>query len=348
MKEVFSFESLSQMVATSDLVIEGTVQEVEPGRVLGEGDAAIQFAQVTLSVDRVLFARVDAASVVLEEYGLELGHPSRLGDHGVYFLHQKTDAPALHRLVNSQGRFLDDGKGGLVAPNDGVDWVKLSRASLSPSSRATSRLRPGLWPRVESSPPSRSSSRPPESCYAQGLALRLEVWSMDVASGGKQFALSSVSLPDGLGATRMVIGEGAVWALASTNEGGSNVLVRIDPSNDEVVATTRLEADAWYLGAGGGSIWVGFPHSSAIQQVDAATNEVTGQWQVPGDGVSAITADDQDVWVEVIQDRSDQGQQNLASLVRIDPRTAEVVATIPLKGCRATTTRSPSVAGPSG
>jgi hypothetical protein len=38
------------------------------------------------------------------------------------------------------------------------------------------------------------------------------------------------------------------------------------------------------------------------------------------------------VWVEVFQDRSDQGQQNLASLVRIEPRTAEVVATIPLKG----------------
>lgn len=130
----------------------------------------------------------------------------------------------------------------------------------------------------------------------------------------------------------MVVGEGAVWALASTNEGGSNVLVRIDPSNEEIVATTRLEADAWYLGAGSGSIWVGFPHSSAIQQVDAATNEVTRQWQLPGDGVSAITADDQDVWVEVIQDRSDQGQQNLASLVRIDPRTGEIVATVPLEG----------------
>jgi hypothetical protein len=32
------------------------------------------------------------------------------GDHGVYFLHQKTDAPTFHRLVNSQGRFLDDGR----------------------------------------------------------------------------------------------------------------------------------------------------------------------------------------------------------------------------------------------
>jgi hypothetical protein len=123
MKEVFSFESLPQMVATSDLVIEGTVQEVEPGRVVGEGDASIQFAQVTVSVDRVVFGRMDAASVVVEEYGLELGHPSRVGDHGVYFLHQKTDAP-FHRLVNSQGRFLDDRKGGLVAPNDQADWVR--------------------------------------------------------------------------------------------------------------------------------------------------------------------------------------------------------------------------------
>ena len=124
MKEVFSFESLPQMVATSHLVIEGTVLEVEPGRVVGDGEASIQFAQVTVSVDRVLFGRMDAASVVLEEYGLELGHPSRVGDHGVYFLHQKTDAPAFHRLLNSQGKFLDDGKGGLVAPNDQADWMK--------------------------------------------------------------------------------------------------------------------------------------------------------------------------------------------------------------------------------
>jgi hypothetical protein len=124
MKEVFSFESLPQMVATSDLVIEGTVQRVEPGRVVGGGDASIQFGQVTVSVDRVLFGRRAPANVVLEEYGLERGHPSRVGDHGVYFLHRKTDAPMFHRLVNSQGRFLDDRHRGLVAANDEADWVK--------------------------------------------------------------------------------------------------------------------------------------------------------------------------------------------------------------------------------
>ncbi|HEX6580437.1 MAG TPA: hypothetical protein VF195_06170 [Actinomycetota bacterium] len=124
MKETVSFESLPRMVATSDLVIEGTVRIVEPGRIVGAGDASIQFAQVTVSVDRVLFGRWDAVNVVVEEYGLERGHPSRTGDHGIYFLHQKADAPMFQRLVNSQGRFLDDGKGGLVAPNDEADWVK--------------------------------------------------------------------------------------------------------------------------------------------------------------------------------------------------------------------------------
>jgi hypothetical protein len=60
--EVFSFESLPQMVATSDLVIEGTVREVKPGRVVG-GEGAIQFAQVTVSVDRVLFGRTVRTSL---------------------------------------------------------------------------------------------------------------------------------------------------------------------------------------------------------------------------------------------------------------------------------------------
>jgi hypothetical protein len=124
MKEIVSFDSLPQMVATSDLVIDGTVRMVEPGRIVGAGDASIQFAQVTVSVDRVLFGRSDAANVVVEEYGLERGHPSRVGDHGVFFLHRKADAPTFYRLVNSQGKFLDEEKGGLVAPNDEADWVK--------------------------------------------------------------------------------------------------------------------------------------------------------------------------------------------------------------------------------
>jgi hypothetical protein len=136
-KQVFTFESLPQMVATSDLVIKGSVQTVEPGRVVGEEDAAIQFAQVTLSVDRVLFGSLDATSLLVEEYGLEANHPSQVGDHGVYFLHQKIDAPTFYRLVNSQGRFLDVGTGGLLALDDEAPWVRAIEAmSLAQLERA--------------------------------------------------------------------------------------------------------------------------------------------------------------------------------------------------------------------
>jgi hypothetical protein len=144
--------------------------------------------------------------------------------------------------------------------------------------------------------------------------------------------VSRVALPDGLTASRIAIGEGAVWALASTGQTGSSVLVRIDPSMDQVVATASLAPRAWYLAAIPDAVWIGFPGSSVIQRVDAATNEMTGQIQLRGDGIGAIAADDRAVWVEVIQDRSDQGRQNLASLVRIDPQTSQVVATIPLEG----------------
>jgi dipeptidyl aminopeptidase/acylaminoacyl peptidase len=143
---------------------------------------------------------------------------------------------------------------------------------------------------------------------------------------------SSVALPDGLNASRIAIGEGAVWALASTGRTGSSVLVRIDPSTSQVVATASLAPGAWFLAASADAAWIGFPGSSVIQRVDAATNEMTRQIQLPGDGIGAIAADDRAVWVEVIQDRSDQGRQNLALLVRIDPQTSQVVATIPLEG----------------
>lgn len=123
--QVFYFASLPQMVATSDLIVVGTVQTVEPGRVLGEDEAAIQFVQITLSVDQVLLGQFDAKSVVLEEFGLEGNQPSQVGDHGVYFLHQKTDAPEFYRLINTQGRFLDNEQGGLVALDDESWWVKV-------------------------------------------------------------------------------------------------------------------------------------------------------------------------------------------------------------------------------
>lgn len=215
---------------------------------------------------------------------------------------------------------------------------------------------PELWPeprphrlRIKSAPGQRHRVAAAALAFAIAMAgIGLAIWTFGGASPSPHGSLSpnasistpppatpavtNVALPDGLGATRFAIGEGAVWVLASTGKAGSSVLVRIDPATDQVLAMTPLEGEPWYVAAGGGAVWVGSARSTTIQRIDAVTNEVTGQIQLPGDSGSAIAADDQAVWVEVIQDRSNQGQQNLASLVRIDPQTNVVLATIPLDG----------------
>ena len=123
-KELYAFISLPQMVATSDVIVDGTVDSTQPGRVVGEGDAALQFTQVDLKVNEVLFGSLSSPSVTIEEGGLEGNHPSKVGDTGIYFLHEKVDAPGIYRLVNSQSRFLETSKGTLLAPNDEAQWVK--------------------------------------------------------------------------------------------------------------------------------------------------------------------------------------------------------------------------------
>jgi Tol biopolymer transport system component len=208
------------------------------------------------------------------------------------------------------GRFVVSMRATPTGSDDPYDWVDSGVYVMAADGSDVRPLAEDLWGRPAWGPaPIASASSPPST--------------LDSAA---------VSLPDGLDADRIAIGEGAVWALASTGEHGSSVLLRIDPTTDRVLATTVLEPDPWYVAAGGGAVWIGFPRSNVIQRVDATTNETAGQILLPGDGVSAIAANDQAVWVEVIQDRSDQGLQSLASFVRIDPQTSEVVATIPLEG----------------
>ncbi|MGH2683386.1 MAG: hypothetical protein ACRDIX_09165 [Actinomycetota bacterium] len=134
-KEVHYFSDLAQMVATSDAVVQGTVIETEPGRVVGgqdprpEGDGAIQFLQVTISIDKVLYGSLPEGSFLVEEDGYNGVPPSEVGDRGFYFVHLKqdeTDKP-YYRLINSQGRFLVQGER-LVGSNDSDSWVQAIEA----------------------------------------------------------------------------------------------------------------------------------------------------------------------------------------------------------------------------
>lgn len=65
------FESLSGMVGASDVVLVGTVEDVQPGRSIGE----LQFRANTVRVDRILKGAYDQPSLILEEAGWWNGEP---------------------------------------------------------------------------------------------------------------------------------------------------------------------------------------------------------------------------------------------------------------------------------
>lgn len=129
--EAVDFASLEEMVAGSDVVLEGTIIGVEPGRIVGEADP-IQFLQLTIRIEELLAGSTPTGAVetlLMEEStgsvegpdNLEGVYGSSVGDHGVYFLGWKDSTPYYY-LINSEGRFLEvDGR--MVASNDLDDWA---------------------------------------------------------------------------------------------------------------------------------------------------------------------------------------------------------------------------------
>jgi hypothetical protein len=115
--EPFDFSSLEEMVAASDVVVEGTVVSASMGRIVGSEDP-IQFLELELAVERVIYGTPptgDSATLLIEEStgsteGSDSGgrYGSQLGDHGYYFLGWKDELP--YYMLNSEARFLiEDG-----------------------------------------------------------------------------------------------------------------------------------------------------------------------------------------------------------------------------------------------
>ena len=145
--------TLEDLLAAADVVVRGEVVATERGRWFGgAGSARLQSRFVTLRVDDVLAGDDPGApSVLLEEEGwLEDGSPvvvdgaapSRVGDAGIWFLADGGDAEVgALVVVGAQGRYLDDGDGGLVGAAGG-DPLVVDLASGSPDALAD-RIRAG-------------------------------------------------------------------------------------------------------------------------------------------------------------------------------------------------------------
>lgn len=129
-REFFNFEDLDTMVATSSLVVEGTVIALEPGRQVGEGHDQEGYTNAILRIEEVLAGSTSEKTLAIEELTSAAGSPivldgvewSRVGDQGIYFLRRKPGD--LYTLISSQGRYLESGDGRLKGANEQDALVK--------------------------------------------------------------------------------------------------------------------------------------------------------------------------------------------------------------------------------
>jgi hypothetical protein len=139
------------------------------------------------------------------------------------------------------------------------------------------------------------------------------------------------------GANAVTTGEGSVWVGAIANDGGcSGTIHRIDPATGETVASIPVDGIGhWEVGGGGidvepGAVWVAGdvcgPGGDGVilQRIDPSTNEVTLVADLGAGLVGDVDATADAIWVTAFRNQSD------AELVRVDPTSGEIEATIPM------------------
>jgi YVTN family beta-propeller protein len=115
------------------------------------------------------------------------------------------------------------------------------------------------------------------------------------------------------------IGFGSVWV----SNPGLNLVQRIDPKTNKVVAEVKVKTPIAVMAAGYDSLWVASHGDKSIVRIDAKTNAVVASVSVAvADSEGSIAAGEGGVWA--LTDRK-------GILSRIDPETNKVVATIAVK-----------------
>ena len=132
----------------------------------------------------------------------------------------------------------------------------------------------------------------------------------------------TATIPIGAGAFGyLAAGEGSVWA---TNN-DANTATRIDAHSNAVVATIPVGENPQGIALGFGSAWVANHRAGSVSRIDAATNRVAAVISGPALCCSpqAVATTPGGVWVAV----PDPDKRHV---VRIDPATNQIVATIPV------------------
>ena len=150
-EESYYFNDVASMTATADVVVHGTVNEIQPGRTMGEDGGLIKVRALSVAVDKVLVSRMPLASgstITVEEAGWDAqgngfmieGMPwSEAGQSGYFFLKYLPQFKT-YRAINSQGRALDAG-GQLVPSSNGEVAGELARMTPPQLEEALARAR---------------------------------------------------------------------------------------------------------------------------------------------------------------------------------------------------------------
>jgi DNA-binding beta-propeller fold protein YncE len=114
------------------------------------------------------------------------------------------------------------------------------------------------------------------------------------------------------GATNLACFNGEPWAAVD-----GAAIKHLDPVTRAVVASVAVEA--FYVGAGAGSIWA--PSGTAVVRIDPETATVAATIKVSPDAdVTEVEGDDRAIWATV---------KEANTIYRIDPATNKVIAEIP-------------------
>lgn len=139
-------------------------------------------------------------------------------------------------------------------------------------------------------------------------------------------------VPVGAFAADVAVGEGAVWVSVPAQEPQQDdLVVRVDSVTNQVAARIPVEGYVEELAAGAGGVWGagirfdGPGVSMYVDRIDPATNEVVARIQ---DVSAPLAVGAEALWA--VDRAGARAGPDGSSLLRIDPETNGIVATIPL------------------
>lgn len=142
--------------------------------------------------------------------------------------------------------------------------------------------------------------------------------------------MATVELPAALVVSRIAYGAGSVWAFATSGVVPDRV-VSVDPATNEVTATITLGHVAGTMAFGFDALWVTSPADDLLLRIDPATNEVD-EWATEIEGAYQLAVGGSALWVSLFGEAGLQADDDEPTVVRIDPRSGEVEASIATGG----------------